>query len=737
MALDRFMIAPLNEGQRTDTKPWLIPDDAYESLNNAYLFRGKVRKRFGAKPLNTAVDSSLAQIYTRLRLGIGTINGAHLINTVVEGTRFFVGQMFSVGDVMFTVTATGTPADMLSTLAGVPLHRYNTTTGRVEITFADATYDGEQVFFYPTLPVMGLLTYQTGTVNDNPVIAFDTQFAYKYVTGAWQRIGPKVWTGQDSDFFWGASWHGADDFTSTFFVVNFNYADHIQYYSNVSAVWTDLTPIIDNTLVAHPDYLYSARMLILFKNRLIALNTWEHLWNAVTLAYDDRNFVNRARWSMIGSPIAADSWDTSIPGHGDWIDCPTMESIISAQIIKDRLIVYFESCTYELVYTNNEILPFRWQQINSELGAESTFSQISFDKVVLGVGNVGIIACNGANVERIDEKIPQEVYQILAEADGTKRVCGIRDFYSEMVYWSIPSVDNLFLDTYKYPNRVIVYNYRANTWAYNDDSITSFGYFEQADARTWGSMQETWGSVTDNWGSGELAAHPKQIIAGNQEGFTFLVDLDNPRNSISLTIATIIVATKTFVVPNHNLLPGEYVLIENCQGMTSYNDRIYFVNVVDKDIITLVTDEVMVGIYTGGGTMTRVSRISIKTKQYNFYVKENCNASISKVDFLVDSVTGGQVYVDCYPSYGDYISLVDQPSNIGTSILELGPYPTVPLEFYQDQFWHPLYFCAEGESVQFEIKYSEEQMAVPAIALVDFVLNAFTIYAQRTSSRMQ
>lgn len=40
MAFDRFLIAPMQSGLQTNLRPWLIQDDAFSQLNNAYLFRG-------------------------------------------------------------------------------------------------------------------------------------------------------------------------------------------------------------------------------------------------------------------------------------------------------------------------------------------------------------------------------------------------------------------------------------------------------------------------------------------------------------------------------------------------------------------------------------------------------------------------------------------------------------------------------------------------------------------------
>jgi len=190
----------------------------------------------------------------------------------------------------------------------------------------------------------------------------------------------------------------------------------------------------------------------------------------------NKTFVNRCRYSSVFSPLDANSWRQDIPGNGNALDAPTQEAIVTAQFLRDRLIVYFERSTWELVDTGNKVSPFVWQKINTELGAESTFSQIPFDKVVLGVGDVGIHACNGSGVERIDGKIPQLVFRIHNEDNGPRRVGGIRDYNTEMVYWTYP--DGNADSTSPYPNKVLTYNYKNDSWSINDDSFTAFGYYQ-------------------------------------------------------------------------------------------------------------------------------------------------------------------------------------------------------------------------------------------------------------------
>ena len=421
------------------------------------------------------------------------------------------------------------------------------------------------------------------------------------------------------------------------------------------------------------------------------------------------------------------------------MDAPTKEPIISATIIKNHLIVYFDSSTYELVDTANEVAPFRWQQINSELGAQSLRSIVNFDTAILGIGTTGIHSCNGMTVQRIDKDIPDAIYEMFATDEGTQRVCSIRDFMPEMIYWSVPLQKDVLFDTSTFPNKVLAYNYKSPSWSYFDDTITAFGYYYKQDPRTWQNMTSEWGQTDSTWAGPNLQSRPRLVMAGNHQGWIFIVDTDYSKNSMSLAITNIDPATLIITCVKHNLPLVSFVFIENCQGLTDFNNEIYEVYAATDDTIVLVLhpgQPLPTDIYTGGGIMTRVSRIDFSTKQFNFYIKQNRNASINKVDFLVDNNPGGKISVECYPSYS-VLQLVDAArasgSLLGTSILELDAYTTVPLEQWQDQFWHPLYFAAEGESVQFQLFYSDDQMIDTDIAFANFQLQAMTVYAMPTS----
>jgi hypothetical protein len=738
---DRFFIAPYgeNSGLQTNLKPWLIPDEAFSELTNAYVFRGRVRKRFGSR------WTGGSQFSSRLRINIGTITGGTLsgsVRTILvdPGMPTSIGQSFSIGTIVFTVynPASGVQ-QMLRSDNVVSAATYDLSNSNFNITGV-VLPDGTSVYFYPNLPVMGLPTYEQISINDEYVIAFDTRYAYTYSAGGWNRIagatttGASIWTGDNSQFFWGETWLGTDGSAKIFFVTNFNENEpnFMRYYNGTQ--WNNFDPQIDAT----PNFLNSARIIVPFKNRLLVFNTWEGPANSLP----GTNYSNRCRYSQVGSPLDSLAWRQDIPGRGNAIDASTTEAIITVEFIKDRLIVFFERSTWELVYQGNQAYPFTWQQINTELGAESTFSIVPFDKIALGVGNVGIHACNGSNVERIDDKIPDTVFSIHQNGQGVERVYGIRDYYVEMVYWTFP--DTEASATFPYPNRVLIFNYQTGTWAFNDDSITAFGYFQPTVGVTWDSTTVTWDdNVT--WDSGAVQALFRQVIAGNQQGYVFICDADVPTNALVIQITNIVTGTgvTTLTAIQHNFRVEDYIYIQNAtwsDASNGLNDTIFqVINVIDANTFQ-VDNAPFTGTYSGGGLISRVSKISISTKEYNFYVKDGRNASVNKVDFMIDATSAGQIQVEFYASTSDVSLLKDSQGNgvlLGTGTLDTFPYPDITFEDTANRLWHPVYFQANGEVIQFQLVLDDSQMKSVAVMQSGFALHAMCINAQPTSYRFQ
>lgn len=738
MPIDRFYIGPFdsNSGLQNDLKPFMIPETAFQELNNAYCWRGRIRKRFGTRWLGQTQQT------TRLRMTVATTDGGGAASGTVPGSIFSVGQAFSIGANFFTVYQTGTPATMLidGTATGAT---FNTATGEYAFTGVTAL---TTVYWYPAQPVTGLINPQNALIDNQATIAFDTQFSYQYNNG-WDRLGTDpagLWHGSTSQYFWGATWQGATPNIYALFVTNFNENETQGMRYLVSSTWNSFMPKVS---VANNVIMVAALILIPFKNRLLAFNVWEK-----TGASSPVQFANRMRFSTTGSPIDNSGssyfpWNTDVNGLGGALDCPTQEAIVTVQYIKDRLVVYMEQSAWEIVYLNNQIYPFAWQQINTELGSESTFSNVPFDKVVLTVGNVGIVGCTGANVERIDQKIPDEVFEVQNLNSGIQRVFGIRDYFVEMVYWTFP--DDTVNATFPYLKRILVYDYRNGTWSFNDDSFTVFGYFQPQTGILWSDTNITW-TEDISWQSGSIDGVFRQVISGNQEGWTFIVDSGESVNAGSLQITNITYSgtTVTLTIVDYNMVDEDYIYITGIEDDGNIGDtlngNIYQIQTDRSDpntiTIQIPASVTLTGSYQGSGIVARVSRIQLLTKQFNFYLDKGRNFYVNRVDFLVDRTTAGEIGVDYYVSTSD-LSMVgesrDEPlgtgSIVGTSILETSPYPSVTFEATASQLWHPLYFQGDGEFIQLNIRLTNDEMLAVPVMRSPFQLHAMLFWCQQTS----
>lgn len=731
MANKRFLIAPLKFGEQRNVRPWMIPDDAFSQLENAYVWRGRLLKRHGAQLMGDGT-----QIQSRLRLAVGTTDGAgNLGATVVPGTLPLsqFGQAFSVGTQMFYVYQNGAMHPGI----GLGTGTFNIATGTVTIAGATAL---TTVYYYPAHPVMGIDTLEDNSITNELTIAFDTEFAYQYQTSGWERLGlgagAAIWTGGNADFFWGTSYRGSFVSETFFFVTNYTVADNIKYWNPGAGTWTTFVPAI----VAAPgtDTLLTAKILVPFQNRLLALNTIENTSGIPT------TYSNRLRFSKYGNPIDTDSWITN-PGLGGFLDCPFQQEIVAAEFVKNRLIVYCEESTWEIVYINNQISPFAWQLINNEFGAESTFSVVPFDKVILAVGETGINACNGANVERIDEIIPDTVFNIRNSQDGLIRVHGIRDYFSEQVLWTYATQEHQLT----FPNQLIVFDYKQGTWAFFDDSITTFGYYRNQTGNQWQNLPVQWNNYNTPWNSGYVQELFRNVVCGNQEGWTFLLSQFTSKNSQSLQISDITFSAgnpSTFVVYDHNLDASSNVFLEGMTGSASIaaaNDTIYTPLVIDKDTFQLASWNAssqgydpleLTGPYNGGGTGTLVSQIDILSKTFNFFAEVARNSYIAKIDFLVGRTTSGKISVvfNLDNSTNFFPSLFD-PAQLGGGVLETYPYPnTQEATMLPDFLWHTVYFQADGNYIQFNLLYNNDQWFDPDTAFAPFDLEAMLIHAQPT-----
>lgn len=718
-----------------EREEFILPADAYPVLENAFVWRERIKRKQGY------------QLLGRLRRDSVTF-----LQAVTDGTNlYFAADVLSSiratepnaqiepGTVTITIApaipaettiyndAGGTSAiTLVSGMYTISSGSINYTTGALTLNFTVSPPAPRNVVvvlsYFPCLPVMGLRTREINSINNEELIAFDQKYAYHFVTSAWEEfITGTTWTGNDSDFFWSTNYWVDALNSKLFWVTNFSgtTGDPIRYSNGTT--WTDFAPTIN----ASADVLAQCLCILPFRSRLVVFNTLEGADLATSTAYRQR-----IRWSAIGSPIVADAWLDDVRGKGGFIDIPTNEDIVSVGYVRDNLVIYCERSTWQLRYTGRSIAPFQIEKVNTELGAESTFSAVQFDTSLVGVGDKGIVECDSFKSERIDIKIPDLVYQFNNDANGTKRVHGIRDFQQRLSFWTYP---------YKktgatFPDRRLVYNYENDSWAIFTDSLTTLGTFQPQSGRRWQDFtdeSDIWSSQNTPWI--DVPSLFPAIVGGNQQGFVEYLDRQ-VTNDISLTIhgitgfgITDADAAVRIKSVNHNLQTNQVVQISGIPNGTPFaaelNDNNYGIKRVDSENFDIyiynpnsgqfdIPQLAPIGTYIGTGEISVRDGFSIKSKKFNF-IDEGQNVQIGFIDILMDTTTEGAITLNMYLDYNDseptnQISLnVDQDTFFNSIV------PTNKSEFSTDDSskqWHRVFCPIRGNFITIEWTLSNAQL---------------------------
>ena len=560
-------------------------------------------------------------------------------------------------------------------------------TGAITLitTAAGGTASKATMVYYPALPVMGILKRDVATFGIDSTIFFDTKYAYQYVNGFQELVTGTTWTGTNTDFFWAANYQGATPDLRYFFETNNNIDitntlyDPIRYYNN--STWTNLQPLVTATVT-----LWQCLILIPYYGRLLALNTWEGTTGSTYTGAT--NFFARCRFSQIGDPTdQTNGWRSDLFGRGGFLDAPTNEAIVSAAFFRNTLVVFFEYSTWQLRYIGEYGIPFIWERISSDFGAVCPYSPIVFDQGVMAISDRGVIQAAANGVTRLDEQIPEQVFSFEIQNSAPFFVHGIRDFEKELVYWNYLDTSDAST-TQAYPNTVLVFNYRNNTWAKFRDTITCFGISQFQFGITWDSLTTLWESNV-SWDNVDDQQYVDYVTLGTQAGFINIYqnpDAETPQAVTTLYAPTMAITAVNFgvnptqiTIPSHNLANSEIIYIQDTIWTGTdpgLNNIIYNVTVVDANTITLATWDfasqnylavniTSSAVYIGGGIVTLFPKMNIQGKDFNPFQGAGKQFKLSYIDFQMDSnllspaiaATTVQLFVNSY--LGEQANLIN------------------------------------------------------------------------------
>lgn len=718
-------IRAMETGLVQSRQEFILPNDAYPVLENAYVWREKIIRKQGC------------QLLGRLQRNITISSPA--TNNLLTGYETNSSLVPGSINIIDSLSVTWTDPDENGVL--VPSVGSNGTVNYSTGLLTGPTPTNTGTFSYnPNLPVMGLNSRETASLNNEELVAFDQKYAYIFNGTTFEEFlsnTAATWSGTDYDFFWTTNYWVGDRNLRIFWATNFSgtSGDPIRYTNGVALTdWVDFSPQINNA----GDVLGQCLMMVPYRGRLLAFNTLEG--SALSTSAP---FPQRIRWAAIGNPftttsaivstVNANAWRDDIRGQGGFLDIPTSEAITSVGFVRDNLVIYCERSTWQLRYTGRSISPFQIERVNSELGAESTFSAVQFDTSLVGVGNYGIVECDSFQSKRIDIKIPDLVFEFNNDNHGLERVHGIRNFLKKLAYWTYPyapddqqTVENFF------PNKRLVYNYENDSWAIFDDSFTTFGNYQPVSANTWedySGAQDIWSTQNDSWIS--RPALIPLIVGGNQQGYVEILD-QKVTNDVSLYITNITGNSTTPTVIqsiNHNLLTGQVVelFIPPIQAFDNLNEQVFSIVKVDKDNFQLWIYDLNTGefslpqldspaTYIGNGQIIVRDNFNIVSKKFNF-LEDGQNIQLGFIDILMNNTEDGAISLKVYLDYNENTPVNIPPEN-ADPISELpdtffnSVVPTSVTPYIgSSKNWQRVFCCVRGAFITIEWTFSNSQMA--------------------------
>ena len=215
----KLVVGPFEKGLKTDVTPFLVNNDSFPKLINAYQWRKRIRRKRGTKYVGRLQRYHVPSVTLD-----GSGNG-NLLTGLEASANLVPGSVSFTATVAFTDNGNGTLS---------PTGTINYVTGAISlgITYAGATLVNPKITYYPCLPVMGIEPYAYPNLEAPFTLLFDTVYSYNLSGGqpydihdvsfyknpqgtpytnyiaktTWSNVN---WSGADYQQFWSASFCNA------------------------------------------------------------------------------------------------------------------------------------------------------------------------------------------------------------------------------------------------------------------------------------------------------------------------------------------------------------------------------------------------------------------------------------------------------------------------------------------------------------------------------------------------
>ena len=536
-----FLISAQKTGIFTYLKPWIGPDDAYESCINAKVYRGTLKKRNGSIQLGDQLEDE-NPVMGIMQFENESTGDTNLVVATTQNAYLFDdgSQTFNALDTVANSNFWQGKVPGGLTLA-TPTFWPNIVPSTVSITDGTTTITDDGAGNLTSggiFDVGGMINYTTGVVS----LVFTAPSAGTEISLTISCESTDYFTGTVSDFFNWTNWQPTDPSTftsSTSYLYMTNNVDPVTLFNGTALS----RPIYywDNPYSAghsNNNYIETTLDIKVFQNRLLMI--------LPTLANASNPSNQSIFWSAIFNPFNFNNVDQ---GNGGFLSAATSDIIQSFNFLRDVCVIRFNNSVWLFRFTGSDFAPFVFAKINATKRTNCPYASVEYDERETGIGATGITACDGVNVQRFDINIIDFYETEMSEQFYSQAFSKRYDNNSET--WTLyvssdnneddnPLVDGLAPAS----NKALLFNFVENTWATYEFSIPlmCLGLYNVTSGLTWQDADILWEDADFAWLATSSQATSPNLLGGDAEGNVYWLDNETQVSDAGNAIAASIVS---------------------------------------------------------------------------------------------------------------------------------------------------------------------------------------------------
>lgn len=498
-------------------EPWLSPEQAFTTVENCYVHRGRLLKRPGASWMQTLGNPVVQNLgvggplyVTRLASRPWNIPH-HDAARPIPGTDYNV-RIVGVNSVSGTMTIV---IGALDVNFGNGRLRYflvdeGTTTGRGTITWDFDDSSGLDGNFTVTFPAACDVSceVQYETVPGDPVMLFETfrdasgiEHNLCFTTRRCYKldVAEGWWYNEESSL--GNIWTGAvsDPFHSEPFddILVINNGKDAPYKFDPTASPTLQAMATDFDSGSPGNDIDNAKMFFNVRGYPVYLATQEN----------GTAFRGRARWAANGDPETFSSVN-------DFLDAPENDEIVTAGAVAGDLYIGFKTVGWwRLEFTGDETSPFAWVPVESYLGAVARLGTVKLADRLLTRTTRGFSAVNRLGEVEIAQQLSDLPLTWCHEHEYL--TTSLRYDHARQVWWTYCRSG---LD---YTDRVLVLQQELDKkehWSIWFLTLSALGYYNRNTVLTYDDVDDSYDSIDWSYDSASSASQVPVIVGGDNSG---------------------------------------------------------------------------------------------------------------------------------------------------------------------------------------------------------------------------